>query len=211
MIIVNIQLFGGNGAKSGAKSIRASVSQKAVGGVNVADSGNSNSEIVDVFEESDDFTLDQRQTWKKYGFNKSTGRDKQVQFRGGLDNWTSDGRPQWAGRIYFGRWGRKAQEKIKKGLEVNENGYMSLPIQGGKHYQIGVSEGKYGLYAKYDNTFFSVNSGGYIYAKKGTPKGDVYEKMLNHVLYDMNHTSMFSYAAQESGNLPDIAVQFVTE
>lgn len=45
MIIVNIQLFGGGGAKSGAKTRRAGGSQKAVGGVNVADSGNSNSDL----------------------------------------------------------------------------------------------------------------------------------------------------------------------
>ena len=98
-----------------------------------------------------------------------------------------NGRTLYAGHNEFYRWGGKAQSKIEAGRKVNSNGYYSIPVYGGKYYQIGTSEGKYGEYAKMGNTFFSVNSRGYRWCKKGSPKESAYLQGLRALLGQMNH------------------------
>ena len=83
------------------------------------------------------------------------------------------------------RWGKKAQNKVKACLEPNDNGYFSIAADGGKYWTFGTSKGRYGEYAKWNGTFFSVNDWGYIYAKAGTPKGDKFVEMLEKLLENM--------------------------
>lgn len=92
-----------------------------------------------------------------------------------------------AGDNQFHRYGWKAQEKIAAHLEPNDNGYYTIPADGGKYYTFGTSEGKYGEFAKYGNTFFSVNSRGQIWAKVGTEKAKVFVEMLNRMISDMQN------------------------
>lgn len=74
-----------------------------------------------------------------------------------------------AGENEIYRFGKKARERVQACM-VSENGYLSIPADGGKYWTIGTSEGKFGEFAKYHDTFFSVNKGGYVYAKEGTDK-----------------------------------------
>lgn len=90
-----------------------------------------------------------------------------------------------AGTNEFYRWGKKAQEKVRACLTPNENGYYSIPADGGKYWTIGTSEGKFGEFAKFNDTFLSVNKGGYVYAKEGTEKAEAFVAMLNHLLGQM--------------------------
>ncbi len=67
------------------------------------------------------------------------------------------------------------EEKVVKYLErhlTERDGYISVPVDGAYGYAIGSSEGKYGEYARIGGTCFSVNKGGYVFAKAGTEKGD---------------------------------------
>lgn len=93
-----------------------------------------------------------------------------------------DGKVVRAGTNEVYRWGHKAQDKISAYLEANEAGYISCPVCGGKYWSIGTSEGKYGEYARFGDTFFSVNSRGYVYAKSGTDKGDALKQALEGML-----------------------------
>ena len=77
-----------------------------------------------------------------------------------------------AGTVEIYRYGNKAVEKVQSCLEANENGYYSISADGGKYWTIGTSQGKFGEFAKFKDTFFSVNKNGFVYAKKGTEKGD---------------------------------------
>lgn len=100
-----------------------------------------------------------------------------------------DGRYINAGTNEFYRYGKKAIEKISKALEPNENGYYSIPADGGKYWTFGTSDGKYGEYAKYSDTFFSVNRGGYVYAKAGTDKAEKFVEMIKNLIEAMNATN----------------------
>lgn len=62
-----------------------------------------------------------------------------------------------AGTNEFYRFGRKAQEKLAFYLTANENGFISVPADGGDYWTFGTSDGKFGEFAKYKDTFFSVN------------------------------------------------------
>lgn len=96
-----------------------------------------------------------------------------------------EGRYINAGQNEFYRYGKKAQEKIEKHLTPNENGFYSIPADGGKYYTIGTSEGKFGEFAMFNQKFLSVNKGGYVWAKDGTEKADIFVEMLNTLLSDM--------------------------
>jgi len=96
----------------------------------------------------------------------------------------------YAGTNEFYRWGQKAAAKVKKALEPNENGYYSIKVDGGKYWTFGTSVGKYGEFAKYKDTFFSVNKGSYLYAKAGTEKGKAFVEMINDMLTQMGHSYM---------------------
>lgn len=90
-----------------------------------------------------------------------------------------------AGTNEIYRWGKKAQEKARLALEPNEKGFYSIPADGGKYWTIGTSEGRYGEYAKFGDTFLSVNDWGYVWAKVGTPKADAFVAMINRMIDDM--------------------------
>lgn len=81
-----------------------------------------------------------------------------------------------AGENEFYRYGKKAVEKVENAMKPNEKGYISIPADGGKYWTFGTSSGKYGDFAKIGEDLFSVNEGGFIWAKVGTPKA---EKLVN--------------------------------
>ena len=91
-----------------------------------------------------------------------------------------------AGQNEIYRYGRKARAKVEQYLEANEKGYYSFPVDGGRYYTIGTSEGKYGEYAKVNDTFFSVNKGGYMYAKADSDKGAKFVEALKDMIDEMN-------------------------
>ena len=96
-----------------------------------------------------------------------------------------------AGENEFYRWGKKAISMVEEYMNP-KNGHYSIPADGGKYWTFGTSTGKYGEFAKYGNTFFSVNRGGFIYAKEGTEKADAFVSMLKKLVDDMKekHSSM---------------------
>ena len=87
-----------------------------------------------------------------------------------------------AGTNEIYRWGGKMQDKVINHLTPNEKGYYSIPVDGGKYWTIGTSEGKYGEFCKFGDTFFSVNKGGYAYAKVGSDKEEPFKNMLKNML-----------------------------
>lgn len=89
-----------------------------------------------------------------------------------------------AGSNEIYRYGRKAIEKVEA-CKAEHNGYVSIPVDGGKYWTIGTSDGKYGEYCKFGDTFFSVNNGGYAYAKVGTEKADILLKALDAMIAEM--------------------------
>lgn len=94
-----------------------------------------------------------------------------------------------AGENEIHRYGRKAQELVKSYLTPNENGFYSIPADGGKYYTIGTSEGKFGEFAKFGDTFLSVNKGGYVWAKVDTEKANVFVAMITDMLNKMIETN----------------------
>ena len=96
-----------------------------------------------------------------------------------------DGRYINAGTVEIYKYGKKAIEIVKSCLKA-ENGFISIPVDGGKYYTIGTSEGKYGEYAKFENTFFSVNSMGVAWAKIGTNKEKEMIRFINAIIDEMN-------------------------
>ena len=91
-----------------------------------------------------------------------------------------------AGTNEIYRYGHKAVEKVQKCLEPNEKGFYSIPVDGGKYWTLGTSEGKFGEFIKSGDTFFSVNKAGYAWAKVGTDKGNAFVEMLNNMISKMN-------------------------
>lgn len=94
-----------------------------------------------------------------------------------------------AGNNEFYRYGKKAQDYVAASLEANESGYYSIATDGGKYWTIGTSEGRYGEFCKIGETIFSVNRGGYAYAKAGTEKGEAFVKAINGLLEKMKKTN----------------------
>lgn len=90
-----------------------------------------------------------------------------------------------AGQNEIYRYGHKARAKVEQYLEANEKGYYSFSVDGGRYYTIGTSEGKYGEYAKVNDTFFSVNKGGYMYAKADSDKGVKFVEALKDMINEM--------------------------
>ena len=93
-------------------------------------------------------------------------------------------------RLYAGtnevyRYGHKAVERVEAFLNANDKGYFSFPTNGGNYWKIGTSDGKYGEFCKIGETIFSVNKGGYLYAKAGTEKGEAFVKALNSLIAEM--------------------------
>ncbi|MCR5502090.1 MAG: hypothetical protein K6F53_03705 [Lachnospiraceae bacterium] len=90
-----------------------------------------------------------------------------------------------AGENEIYRYGHKAQERIEAMLIPNEDGFYSIPINGGKYYTIGTSTGKYGEFAKIGGTIFSVNKAGNMWAKEGTEKAEKFVEALKAMIEEM--------------------------
>ena len=90
-----------------------------------------------------------------------------------------------AGENEIYRYGKKALEKASAFLE-ERNGYYSFPVDGGKYWTIGTSSGKYGEFMKFGDVIFSVNKGGFAYAKAGTEKGNKFVEFINSMINEMN-------------------------
>lgn len=103
-----------------------------------------------------------------------------------------------AGQNEICRYGRKARERVEAFLEANDKGYYSFPVDGGKYWTIGTSDGKYGEFAKVGDTFFSVNKGGYMYAKADSDKGAKFVEALKNMIAKMNELD-----AERIGSLED--------
>ena len=103
----------------------------------------------------------------------------------------------YAGTTEIYRYGHKAVEKVQAFLDANDKGYYSFPVDGGNFWKIGTSDGKYGEFAKFGETIFSVNKGGYLYAKAGTEKGEAFVKVLNAMIEEMNTTNAARAAEDE--------------
>jgi len=90
-----------------------------------------------------------------------------------------------AGENEFYRWGKEAVRRASASLTPNENGYYSIVANGGKYWTFGTSKGKYGEFAKIGDTIFSVNKGGFLYAKAGTEKGDRFVEGIQNFIKAM--------------------------
>lgn len=89
-----------------------------------------------------------------------------------------------AGTNEFYRYGHKAQEKIADCL-IAKNGWYSINTNGGDYWTLGTSNGKYGEFAKFDGTFFSVNEKGFICVKEDSDKAEAFKSMINSLLNAM--------------------------
>lgn len=107
-------------------------------------------------------------------------------------------RNYYAGTNEVHRYGSKAREKAARALIANENGYLSIPTDGGKYWTIGTSNGKYGEFANMCGTIFSVNRGGFAYAKAGTEKGEKFIEAVNNLIAKMNEMNEERLAAMMS-------------
>lgn len=108
-----------------------------------------------------------------------------------------DGRYINAGENEIYRYGHKAVDKVKACLTANEKGFYSIPADGGKYWTIGTSNGKFGEFAKYKDTFLSVNAGGFVYAKEGTEKGEKFVEFLNGMIDEMNRLNSERAVSEE--------------
>lgn len=94
-----------------------------------------------------------------------------------------------AGTNEFYRYGRKAQERLAASLNPNKDGWYSIECDAGAYWTIGTSEGKFGEYAKYKNTFFSVKDCGIrgrrIYVHQDSSKFPIFLEMINGLLQAM--------------------------
>lgn len=95
------------------------------------------------------------------------------------------------------RYGKKAVEKVSAHLEPNEAGFYNFPVDGGKYWTIGTSEGKYGEFAKIDDTIFSVNGAGFMYAKAGTDKAEKFVAALRSMISDMDRMNAARCSEEE--------------
>lgn len=102
-----------------------------------------------------------------------------------------------AGTNEIHRYGHEAVERVSAFLEPNDKGYYSFPTDGGKFWTIGTSEGKFGEFCKFGNTIFSVNKGGYAYAKVGTDKAEKFVEMVNGIIKKMNRMNAERVAGLE--------------
>lgn len=100
-----------------------------------------------------------------------------------------------AGTIEVYRYGKKAIEKAEAALTPNEAGYLSVPVDGGKYWSIGTSNGKYGEFCKINGVCFSVNSAGNAWAKAGTEKGEQFLQAIEALIRYMHQLNAERIAA----------------
>lgn len=91
-----------------------------------------------------------------------------------------------AGENEIYRYGHKAVDMVKACMIPNEKGYLSIPCDCGKYWTIGTSKGKFGDFCKFGDDIFSVNNGGFAYAKADTEKGQKFIKALETMIGYMN-------------------------
>ena len=108
-----------------------------------------------------------------------------------------------AGENEFYRWGKTAQEKVASYLTPNASGFYSIPADGGKYWTFGTSEGKFGEFAKYGDTFFSVNKSGMLWAKIGTDKAEKFVEMLTRLINDMQTKKLAGFDEEEEERKAD--------
>lgn len=110
-----------------------------------------------------------------------------------------DNRTIKAGENEIYRYGRKAVERVLSYLEPSEEGFLSIPVDGGRYYTIGTSKGKYGEFCKINGTIFSVNKGGFAWAKVGTDKEKAFKKAIEGMIEEMHkiNESRFSEYGNE--------------
>lgn len=101
-----------------------------------------------------------------------------------------------AGTNEIYRYGRKAVERVQACFEEH-NGYISIPADGGRYWTLGTSEGKFGEFARLGNTCFSVNRGGYVYAKAGTDKGNALVEALKAMIEKMHELNNARFDDEE--------------
>lgn len=89
-----------------------------------------------------------------------------------------------AGENYFGRYGHEAQERLERHLTADSRGWYCLPCDAGKWWTIGTSTGKYGEFARYRDTYFSVKDG-CIFVKQGSSKEAKYLEFVKGLLQAM--------------------------
>lgn len=102
-----------------------------------------------------------------------------------------------AGTNEIHRYGHKAQERAAAALIPNEQGFYSIPADGGKFWTIGTSEGKFGEFAKHNDTFLSVNKSGNVWAKVGSNKEQAFLDMVNGMIVTMAETNNARFASNE--------------
>ena len=102
-----------------------------------------------------------------------------------------------AGENEIYRYGRKARAMAAAHLEPNEKGFYSIPADGGKYWTIGTSNGKFGEFAKFHETFLSVNNGGYVWAKVGTPKAEAFIEMVKGMIAKMEEMDKARFSDDE--------------
>lgn len=102
-----------------------------------------------------------------------------------------------AGENEFYRWGHKAIERVEAYMVPNEAGYYSIPADGGKYWTFGTSTGKYGEFARIGETIFSVNKGGFLYAKAGTDKAEKFVEGLKAMIQAMKDRHAEALATEE--------------
>lgn len=120
------------------------------------------------------------------GYNKIIKDKKKTTTDKERDKMFRDNRFINAGQNEIYRYGHRAVEKVSEFLEPNKNGYYTFPTHGGRYWTMGTSEGKYGEFMKFGDTIFSVNKGGYAYAKAGTDKGEKFVNFLNAIIAEMH-------------------------
>ncbi len=94
-----------------------------------------------------------------------------------------------AGENELYRYGKEAQEKVRKHLKPNEAGFYTIKADGGKYWTFGTSEGERGEYARVYGVYFPVNSAGCLWARADKPQGEMFVKMINQMLKDMEKIS----------------------
>ena len=88
-----------------------------------------------------------------------------------------------AGENEIYKFGHKSREFAASFLD-SHNGYISIPVAT-KHWTFGTSNGKYGEFCKLKGTCFSVNDGGFAYAKIGSEKCEILCQFIQSVIDEM--------------------------
>ena len=102
-----------------------------------------------------------------------------------------------AGENVIYRYGHKAVDRVKAWMTPNEGGYYNFPVNGGRYWTIGTSNGKYGEFANIKGTLFSVNSNGMMWAKAGTEKAEKFVAALESLIEEMNRINDSRFAEEE--------------